>query len=286
MRDNCARPSTPGENLWGYAKRLRFVDDAIRREFPGTKLNDLEILDVGCGNGSQFAIPLANKGYQVTAIDPHQPSIERGRLLSPIVRFHHGFVSDLPQKKFDCVVVSEVLEHLEFPEALLGDALSYLTESGILIVTVPNGYGEFELDRRFYQRVHAEKLARLLRSVFKKDKCSKSLAGSDDESPHLQRFTLSRLRDVFDRKNLLLVESRGTSFASGPFIAHLFGECKAFIRLNALIADLLPLSLVAGWMFALRRAGPECCRVIESGNTEGKPSPPSVETKHACCAPH
>src|ERR1700678_2749826 len=39
------------ENLWGYGKRLRFVDGAIQREFPGKKRGDLRILDVGCGNG-------------------------------------------------------------------------------------------------------------------------------------------------------------------------------------------------------------------------------------------
>jgi SAM-dependent methyltransferase len=242
------------ENLWGYGKRLRFVDEAIQREFPGRKRSDLRVLDVGCGNGSQLAIPLADGGYDVTAVDPHQPSIQRGRRLAPAVKFHHGVVSDLPLSKFDCVIISEVLEHLAAPELLLGMALPYLAEPGILIITVPNGYGEFELDQRSYRALHVDKMVRWLRSIFQRDKQREDFGGSDDESPHLQRFTLASLYEMFDRYRLLLVEVRGTSLFSGPFMAHLFGNFEIFIRLNAAIADYLPLSLVGGWMVALRRA--------------------------------
>ena len=242
------------ENLWGYGKRLRFVDGAIQREFPGRKRSDLRILDIGCGNGSQLAIPLADGGYDVTAVDSHQPSIQRGRRLGPAVKFHHGVVSDLPLSKFDCVIISEVLEHLAAPEQLLGMALPYLAEPGILIITVPNGYGEFEWDQRFYSALHIDKLVGWLRSIFQRSKQNEDFGGSDDESPHLQRFTLPSLYKMFDRHHLLPIEARGTSLLSGPFVAHLFGNFELFIRLNAAIADHLPLSLVAGWMFALRRA--------------------------------
>jgi 2-polyprenyl-3-methyl-5-hydroxy-6-metoxy-1,4-benzoquinol methylase len=214
---------------------------------------ELSVLDIGCGNGSQLAIPLADGGYQVTAVDPHQPSIQRGRRLAPTVKFYHGVVSDLPLSKYDCVVISEVLEHLDAPEILLGMALPYMTESGILVITVPNGYGEFELDRRLYHALHINKVVASLRSVSKIHKSREGFAGSDEESPHIQRFTIPRLYKIFDRNNLLLVEARGTTLVSGPFVAHLLGKLKIFIRLNAAIADHLPLSIVAGWMFCLRQ---------------------------------
>jgi SAM-dependent methyltransferase len=249
--ENARAPYLP-ENLWGYGKRLRFVDGIMQREFPERKRCELRVLDVGCGNGSQVAIPLADGGYQVTAVDPHQPSIQRGRRLAPHVKFHHGVATDLPPSKFDCVIISEVLEHLDAPEVLLHAALQYLAESGVLIITVPNGYGEFELDRRSYQALHVAKLLAYLRSAFKSRRSREGFAGSDDESPHVQRFTLALLREMFDRNNLLLLEARGTSVASGPFVAHLFGNVEIFIRMNAAMADHLPLALVAGWLFALR----------------------------------
>jgi SAM-dependent methyltransferase len=237
------------ENLWGYGKRLRFVDWAMLREFPEKRRCELGVLDIGCGNGSQLAIPLAHGGYQVTAVDPHWPSIQHGRRSASDVKFHHGVVTDLPPGKFDCVIMSEVLEHLDAPEVLLEAALPYLAEPGVLIVTVPNGYGEFELDRRSYQALRVPKLIACLRPGPKSDQHG----GSHDESPHVQRFTLSRLHELFSRNNLLLVEAQGTSVASGPFVAHLFGKLEIFIRLNVAMADHLPLPLVSGWMFVLRR---------------------------------
>jgi 2-polyprenyl-3-methyl-5-hydroxy-6-metoxy-1,4-benzoquinol methylase len=242
------------ENLWGYGKRLQFVDSAIRRQFPGRACSELRVLDVGCGNGSQLAIPMANAGYPVTAVDPHQPSIEHGRRLAPGVRFFHGFVGELSPTQFDCVIISEVLEHLDFPEALLRASLPYLAERGLLIVTVPNGYGEFEFDRRLYAALQLESVVGWLRAVFGKDHFGRRVAGSDDRSPHIQRFTLSRLREMFDRHGLELMESCGTSLTSGPFIAHLFAKSRIFIRLNAAMADHVPLGFASGWMFALRRS--------------------------------
>ena len=150
----------------------------MRREFPEKNRCELSVLDVGCGNGSQLAIPLADGGYQVTAIDLHQSSIERGRRSSSAVKFHHGSVSDLPLIKFDCVIISEVLEHLNAPEILLRTALPYLSESGILVITVPNGYGEFEVqDRRVYRSLRVDKMIAWLRSAFNNDQGT-GIAGS------------------------------------------------------------------------------------------------------------
>jgi SAM-dependent methyltransferase len=248
LEGNASAPYLP-ENLWGYGKRLRFVDGAMQREFPGKKRCELRVLDVGCGNGSQLAIPLARGGYQVTAVDPHWPSIQYGRNLTPDVEFHHGIVTALPPRKFDCVIISEVLEHLDVPELLLEAALPHLADPGVLIVTVPNGYGEFELDQRLYK---ALRIARLVARLRRRPR-NYQKGGSNDESPHIQRFSLSGLQELFSRNNLRLVETRGTSVLSGPFVAHLFGKSAIFIRLNAAIADHLPLSLVSGWMFVLRR---------------------------------
>ncbi len=252
MSEMEARAPYLPENLWGYGKRLRFVDGAMQRIFPSRPRCELKVLDVGCGNGSQLAIPMADAGYHVTAIDPHQPSIERGRGLAANVKFFHGLVGELPPSQFDCVIISEVLEHLDAPEELLRASLPYLSDSGLLIVTVPNGYGEFELDQRMYAALRLEKAVGLLRSAFGKGIAGRCFAGSDDGSPHVQRFTLSRLRAMFERNGLVLMESRGMSLVSGPLIAHLFGKLQVFIQLNAAVADCVPLGVVAGWMFALR----------------------------------
>jgi len=242
------------ENLWGYGRRLRFVDGVVQQTFPGRKRSDIRVLDIGCGNGSQLAIPLSGGGYEVTGVDPHLPSIERGRRLAPAVRFVHGMASHLPPGKFDCVIISEVLEHLDAPAVLLSSAIRYLAHPGVLIITVPNGYGEFELDRRLYRRLRMDRLTARLYSLSRGREDKLYIAGSDDETPHIQRFTASRLRKLFDRSHLQLIEARGTSMMSGPIVLHLLGRFESFVRLNAAAADYLPWSLASGWMFALKLA--------------------------------
>src|SRR5882672_7607358 len=108
------------EDLWGYAKRLRFVRETIRATFPKRAPHSLSLLDVGCGNGSQLALPLAMKdGFQLTGIDTDSRSIEHARRLvgqRANINFVCGSVDDLCNKRlFDIVILSEVLEHLKRP---------------------------------------------------------------------------------------------------------------------------------------------------------------------------
>jgi 2-polyprenyl-3-methyl-5-hydroxy-6-metoxy-1,4-benzoquinol methylase len=71
------------EDLWGYAKRLRFVREAINAAFSKRAPGSLRLLDVGCGNGSQLALPLAiRNGFQLTGIDPDRRSIEHAKQLA------------------------------------------------------------------------------------------------------------------------------------------------------------------------------------------------------------
>ncbi len=171
----------------------------------------------------------------------------------PAVNFHHGFVSDLVPGKFDCVIISEVLEHLDH----LDSSSTVAPVSGRIRNTDRHRSKRVRRVRvgsAILWRVAARKVGWVATLSFWKGKSQESVAGSEDQSPHVQRFTLSRLRQMFERNGLVMVEYRGTSMASGPFMAHLFGKFKTFIHLNASIADHVPLAFAAGWMFALRRA--------------------------------
>jgi SAM-dependent methyltransferase len=239
------------ENLWGYGKRLRFVDEQAIARFGGRSIS---VLDIGCGNGSQLAIPLARLGYRVTGVDPHAASIARARSLNPEAEFIHGFLSDVPRQAFDMVILSEVLEHLESPELMLAEALQFLAAKGVLIITVPNGYGEFELDWRLYRRLRLEKVFNGLRSLFRSilGRTPKpEIPSSDDTSGHVQRFTLPRLRRMFAEQGLKVVARRATSVASGALVAQTFARLPGFIEFNVLLADYLPIWASSGWTFCL-----------------------------------
>jgi SAM-dependent methyltransferase len=239
------------ENLWGYGKRFRFVHGAL------TAIGARTVLDIGSGNGSQLAIPLSDAGFDVIAIDTDEKSIARGNGLTNKVRFIHGDLSALPVAPFDAVILSEVLEHLHDPEALLREAMKYMAPDGLMVVTVPNGYGEFEIDKRLFTALRLQSAfdaaSELGRRLLGKQRRAE-IAGSDDESPHVQRFTMSRLAEVFRRAGLRVASRRATSFACGPFVAYTLGRVPGFVNLNARIADALPMELMSGWMFTLNSA--------------------------------
>lgn len=79
------------------------------------------VLDIGCGRG-ELAFDLARKAGKVVAIDKNKPNIRAAQknysarnieyLFGDVVRYGFG-------KKFDVVVLSNVLEHIEDREELL-----------------------------------------------------------------------------------------------------------------------------------------------------------------------
>lgn len=263
------------ENLWGYRKRLEFVDRHCCSRFGSRHVS---VLDVGCGNGSQLAIPLANLGYRVTGVDPHASSIERARQFSG-ARFVCGPTSSLTGQ-FDVVIVSEVLEHLHNPESLLADSLRLIKAGGLVIVTVPNGYGLFEFDSRTYYRLHLDGLFdsfyAFRRKLLRRPDPPPRVSSSDDTEGHVQRFTLSRLRAMFRTHGLSIIDQRATSFASGPFVANTIGRIPGFLRLNVLLAEKLPMVLSSGWMFALhlseRTSASELAFNCATGPVRGEPA--------------
>jgi SAM-dependent methyltransferase len=240
------------ENLWGYVKRLRFVRRAIASAFPNRHPSLVRVLDAGCGNGSQLALPLIKDGYNLTGVDTDQGSIDHARTLSAgaaNARFFCQRVDELPDaERFDVVILSEVLEHLREPQELLKACVERLQAGGILIVTVPNGYGEFELDSWLFRTF------RLQRVVDALARGSQVAVGSTDnhESGHVQFFTRGRLRKLFAECGLLIFLEGASSLLSGPLVGHTLGRSQSFIEWNARTADKLPPVLASGWFFALR----------------------------------
>jgi 2-polyprenyl-3-methyl-5-hydroxy-6-metoxy-1,4-benzoquinol methylase len=242
------------EDLWGYAKRLRFVREAIRDSFgsrPG-----LRVLDIGCGNGSQLAIPLAHDArLKIVGIDTDARSIEHAQRLSnakanPV--FVCAPVTDISgEPPFDVVILSEVIEHLARPDEMLKSATRLLSRDGLLIVTVPNGYGEFEIDSWIFR------LLRLQKIVDRFAKPSEVLAATDNfESGHIQFFTRRRLKRLFKDAGLVIFREGAASFLAGPVAGHFVARSQRVIDWNARITDRLPFLLASGWYFALRRREP------------------------------
>jgi 2-polyprenyl-3-methyl-5-hydroxy-6-metoxy-1,4-benzoquinol methylase len=97
--------------------------------------------DFACAQGN-FGLLLAEKGYDVTAVDINKEFLEYAKK-----KYTHGkfetrlanlmdFRAETP---FDCVLAGEVIEHVARPDLLLASAAANLNPGGILIVTTPNG---------------------------------------------------------------------------------------------------------------------------------------------------
>lgn len=91
-----------------------------------------EVLDIGCGQGA-LANDIASRAKHVTGIDivENKIKIAREKYQSSNISFIYGDATkDLTDKKFDIIVLSNVLEHIEhrvdFLKKIKGLATKYL----------------------------------------------------------------------------------------------------------------------------------------------------------------
>jgi SAM-dependent methyltransferase len=90
------------------------------------------VLDFGAGSG-QFALPLAELGFDVTALEPDELLL--GRLRGRIAAVADP--DELADRSFQCIYTLNVLEHIKDDVAALRRLRSKLASGGILLIYVP-----------------------------------------------------------------------------------------------------------------------------------------------------
>lgn len=260
-------------------KRLDVVGAWIRETAVRLGRPTLSILDYGCGTGDQLTVPLAERGHSVLGVDMHGPSIEEARIRHsvPSLTFRTAKIGTLVDERhrFDVVICSEVLEHVDDPGSFLAQLRALTIPDGAVIITTPNGYGSFELLCGVERWMRKTGLHRALRSVVWSARGATAwLRGvpppsrplehlASDESAgflnfasgHVQFFRLSRLERLFRSAGLVVAGRRARTLLCGPYVDVLFALAPmnhALLRLNNRAADLLPLGFAADWMFVLR----------------------------------
>lgn len=118
-------------------KQSKYSSHYFFRRLAG-KGND--VLDIGCGEGF-FASTIA-KHNRVVGIDfldePEQRIAFDQYIKADLENSLQDAVEQLGERKFDKILLPDVLEHLRFPERLLQDCYRYLNPNGMLLVSVPN----------------------------------------------------------------------------------------------------------------------------------------------------
>jgi SAM-dependent methyltransferase len=106
------------------------------------------LLDIGSGPG-YFLLHGQQRGWEVTGIEPSRRAAEHARTLG--VEIIEEFLDEALAARlgqFDVVHMSEVLEHIPDPKALLRIAHRLLKPGGVLCAVVPNDYSPFQLALR------------------------------------------------------------------------------------------------------------------------------------------
>ena len=79
------------------------------------------VLDIGCGNGA-LTFDIAKKAAEVVGIDLNEKNIRiaREKFSAPNIEYIIGdVVKNFPASKFDVIILSNVLEHIEYRTELL-----------------------------------------------------------------------------------------------------------------------------------------------------------------------
>ncbi|MDI9638683.1 bifunctional 2-polyprenyl-6-hydroxyphenol methylase/3-demethylubiquinol 3-O-methyltransferase UbiG [Kamptonema cortianum] len=128
--------------------RMSFVKEKICIHFnikdnTTQPLKGLRILDVGCGGGL-LCEPLARLGANVTGIDPVKENIKIAKMHAKAmglkITYLASAVEDLSTDMlpFDVIVASEIIEHVDHPDAFLKACVARLAPQGGMVVTTFN----------------------------------------------------------------------------------------------------------------------------------------------------
>jgi SAM-dependent methyltransferase len=198
------------------------------------------VLDIGCAFGNHLFMLLDRLGKPSSGtfvgVDLTQAKLDFANAFASSVpgfaaaRFERADLeSGLPfdDASFDVVMLCDVLEHLEHPNAALGEIRRVLAPSGALIVSTPQRTTVFKrlgriADRITRHRVAARYYAGMATEL---DEDGQPVMHVDDGHDHISEMTLAELRECLGRSSftverveLMTVMSGSTWFDDHPVL--------------------------------------------------------------------
>jgi len=196
------------ENVYGQAKRLKWIESNTQKQDT--------IIELGCGKGYMITLPMAKQGYSIKGFDLDEKSIKYGKSIFKNEGLNDSYLSskDITSLNIsgDVIILSEVLEHLDSNEIdkVLMNIRSRLTKNGRLLITIPNGFGWFEFESFFWNKMRISQIFETIgiveiifqiKKLFWGDAIKQPPHPSTlSDSPHIQRFTLSDIRKILTNK--------------------------------------------------------------------------------------
>jgi 2-polyprenyl-3-methyl-5-hydroxy-6-metoxy-1,4-benzoquinol methylase len=206
-------------------KKLEFIVSTINKHYSKSQANKIKILEVGCGKGN-ISLPLASLGYQIYGIDLNPNEIDY--VIKKNQFSNASFeIMDAERLKgegtWDIVICSEIFEHLSSPKKLLIRLSEIIKSNGILIITIPNGYGPYEL---------------LFETPLR-------LIGRYNSYGHKQNYSFKNFSEFLNEFFSISIIKHSDFMSFWP----IFKEVNLLAKIDCAIADILPHYLVSGWYF-------------------------------------
>ncbi len=180
--------------MW-IPQRVRIAVDMIVKTFDFKEGRVIQILDIGCGEGTlgKLLKERLNDKVSIIGCDISDAALkEASSHYSALFQIdvEGGELTDtLDDRKFDCIVILEVLEHLFEPGNVLKQCCGMIHDNGILIASFPNivWYGN-RID--------------ILKGRFPRDYLLRP-------GEHIQNFTLRSFAELMQGSGFLPVEIDG-----------------------------------------------------------------------------
>ncbi len=249
------RPSFkwPDETSMALRTRLRFVQRAL------ASVGARSVLDIGCGTGEFLTSYMAElfPEASITGVDSDSASIDYGR-----ERFSHlenlAFFTKISKgASFDAIVASEVIEHVENPYEFMIFLRSMLRDGGVLVLTMPNGYGCSEIMSALEALCNMAGIIPVMKkikhAILPNSRPADGGADTLADSPHVNFFTLRKLRKIFYHCGFVEEELQGRMLLHNFICSKVLDTSEPIAKVNAYLGIKLHPNLVSDWMFVLTK---------------------------------
>lgn len=245
----------PPEDIFGNTKKIRYFLARLGRHRQALG-RPLTLLDFGCGNGTALGAYLGGWQDRYYGVDIHQPSLEHARRAFGDERT--SFVDHVPDDvTFDALLYGDVIEHLDDPLVMLRDHVTQLAPDGIVLGSVPNGYGPCEIEKYvdrslgLYDKVQAT--WRWLNGRSGRANPDTVALPYNHDSGHVQFFTMRSLKKLVAEAGLEIRDFGHGGFVGADLSGSTILRPQRLVDLNVRVADHLPSWLVSTWYFELSR---------------------------------
>lgn len=245
------------DNIYGHLDRVSWFEKHVPKEGRG--------LEFGCGTGIMITATMLKHGYDMYGIDLDEPSIELGQQIFrdnglDAERLMAKNLDQFPDDHFDYIIATEVIEHIE--KADIDPIMELIKQKtkpdGILIITVPNGYGHHEIGEVFWTHLGLKRMARLanIPKLIRGEKGAEKVTRPDfpttiADSPHVRRFTLGSIKKLAEKHGFEVYEARGSALFADQLTDMLFSNNQKVCDLSHRLGEQFP-AISSGFYLATK----------------------------------